>query len=134
MIQHSREILEMKAADAVRRAFTKFPQDHSEDLDVAVLNLWSAQHVDCEAATYVLRHANRFCLRPAPEYFDVSWRQDNAKLLRSAAAESAASSGVPKRWIPQAAHLFQHFQRRPRGFAFRFLNRFSMTPSGATER
>ena len=73
MLQDHRENSELETANAVRKAFASAPSFHSPNLDAAVLELWAAGKVDERSATYVLRHADRFRIADAPEYFTVSW-------------------------------------------------------------
>ena len=78
MLQMHKESVELEAASAVRKAFASSPSFHCDNLDAAVLELWAAGKVDDRSATYVLRHAERFRIVDAPEYFTVSWADQKA--------------------------------------------------------
>ena len=78
MLQTHTESAELEAAKAVKTAFAQAPTFHTTNLDAAVLELWAAGKVDGESATYVLRHADRFRIVDAPEYFTVSWLSQKA--------------------------------------------------------
>lgn len=78
MLQDQKETVELETAIAVRKAFQAAPTYHSKNLDSAVLELWAAGKVDDRSATYVLRHADRFRIADAPEYFTVAWAHQKA--------------------------------------------------------
>lgn len=78
MLQTHTESVELQTANVVKTAFSLAPAFHTNNLDASVLELWAAGKVDDQSATYVLRHADRFRIVDAPEYFTVSWASQKA--------------------------------------------------------
>jgi hypothetical protein len=83
------ETADYMAATRIREALIRVPACHYVNVEATVKALYKAHLIDLSAACYVTLNADRFCVLPAPIYFDAEWHAQ-AELLQGAESTSSA--------------------------------------------
>ena len=84
-----RETADYMAATKIRDALMRVPECHYVNVEATVKALYEARLIDLPSAFYVTLNADRFCVLPAPNYFDAEWHAQ-AELLQGAECTSSA--------------------------------------------
>jgi hypothetical protein len=83
MLQLDHESADLIAANAVQQVLALYPSCLATTVESTLRELIDAHKLDDRTASYVVRNSHRFCLLPAPRYFDAKWHAEAERLSES---------------------------------------------------